>query len=130
MSKFKFSNRSEENLRGVHPDLVKVTRRALELTNIDFMVIEGKRTEARQRQLVKNGASQTMNSRHLTGRAVDCAPLVGREIPWNDWSKFKLVADAMLQAAKELGVDLEWGGNWKSFKDGPHFQLSHKSYPA
>lgn len=130
MSKFKFSNRSEENLRGVHPDLVKVTRRAIELTDIDFMVIEGKRAEARQRQLVKNGASQTMNSRHLTGHAVDCAPLVNKQIPWNDWSKFKLVSDAMLQAAKELGVDLEWGGNWKSFKDGPHFQLSHKSYPA
>ncbi|EOJ8669151.1 TPA: M15 family metallopeptidase [Providencia stuartii] len=129
MSKYKFSNRSEENLRGVHPDLVKVTRRALELTNIDFMVIEGKRTETRQRQLVKNGASQTMNSRHLTGHAVDCAPLVNREIPWKDWSKFKLVADAMLQAGKELGVDVEWGGDWTSFKDGPHFQLSRKSYP-
>lgn len=130
MSKFVFSTRSEKNMQGVHPDLVKVTRRALELTDVDFMVIEGKRTEARQRQLVKNGASQTMNSRHLTGHAVDCAPLVNREIPWKDWSKFKLVADAMLQAAKELGVDLEWGGNWISFKDGPHFQLTHKSYPA
>lgn len=129
MSKFKFSNRSEENLRGVHPDLVKVVRRALELTSIDFMVIEGKRTEARQRDLVKSGASQTMNSRHLTGHAVDCAPLVNREIPWKDWSKFKLVADAMLRAGKELGIDVEWGGNWTSFKDGPHFQLSRKSYP-
>ncbi|WP_272688220.1 M15 family metallopeptidase [Providencia sp. PROV063] len=129
MSKFKFSNRSEENLRGVHPDLVKVTRRALELTSIDFMVIEGKRTEARQRDLVKSKKSQTMNSRHLTGHAVDCAPLVGREIPWNDWSKFKSVADAMLQAGEELGIDVEWGGNWTSFKDGPHFQLSRKSYP-
>lgn len=129
MSKFKFSNRSEENLRGVHPDLVKVTRRALELTSIDFMVIEGKRTEARQRDLVKSKKSQTMNSRHLTGHAVDCAPLVGCEIPWNDWSKFRLVADAMLQAGDELGIDVEWGGNWTSFKDGPHFQLSRKSYP-
>ncbi|HGV9231982.1 TPA: M15 family metallopeptidase [Providencia rettgeri] len=129
MSKFKFSNRSEENLRGVHSDLVKVTRRALELTSIDFMVIEGKRTEARQRDLVKSKKSQTMNSRHLTGHAVDCAPLVGREIPWNDWFKFRLVADAMLQAGDELGIDVEWGGNWTSFKDGPHFQLSRKSYP-
>lgn len=130
MSKFRLSRRSEENLRGVHPDLVKVVHRALEITDIDFMVIEGKRNESRQRQLVASGKSQTMNSRHLTGHAVDCAPLVNNLIPWNDWSYFKKVADAMIQAAKELGVDVEWGGNWKTFKDGPHFQLTHKAYPA
>lgn len=130
MSKFRLSRRSEENLRGVHPDLVKVVHRALEITDIDFMVIEGKRNEARQRQLFASGKSQTMNSRHLTGHAVDCAPLVNNQIPWNDWSYFKKVADAMMQAAKELGVDIEWGGNWKTFKDGPHFQLTHKTYPA
>lgn len=130
MSKFRLSRRSEENLRGVHSDLVKVVHRALEITDIDFMVIEGKRNEARQRQLVASGKSQTMNSRHLTGHAVDCAPLVNNQIPWNDWSYFKKVADAMMQAAKELGVDIEWGGNWKTFKDGPHFQLTHKTYPA
>ncbi|MGP7820642.1 MULTISPECIES: M15 family metallopeptidase [Proteus] len=130
MSKFRLSRRSEENLRGVHPDLVKVVHRALEITDIDFMVIEGKRNEARQRQLVASGKSQTMNSRHLTGHAVDCAPLVNNQIPWNYWSYFKKVADAMMQAAKELSVDIEWGGNWKTFKDGPHFQLTHKAYPA
>lgn len=130
MSKFRLSRRSEENLRGVHPDLVKVVHRALEITDIDFMVIEGKRNEARQRQLVASGKSQTMNSRHLTGHAVDCAPLVNNQIPWSDWSCFKKVADAMMQAAKELSVDIEWGGNWKTFKDGPHFQLTHKTYPA
>ncbi|HEK0553640.1 TPA: M15 family metallopeptidase [Proteus mirabilis] len=130
MSKFRLSRRSEENLRGVHPDLVKVVHRALEITDIDFMVIEGKRNEARQRQLVASGKSQTMNSRHITGHAVDCAPLVNNQIHWNDWSYFKKVADAMMQAAKELGVDIEWGGNWKTFKDGPHFQLTHKAYPA
>lgn len=130
MSKFRLSRRSEENLRGVHPDLVKVVHRALEITDIDFMVIEGKRNEARQRQLVASGKSQTMNSRHLTGHAIDCAPLVNNQIPWSDWSHFKKVADAMMQAAKELGVDIEWGGNWKTFKDGPHFQLTHKTYPA
>lgn len=130
MSKFRLSKRSEENLRGVHPDLVKVVHRVLEITDIDFMVIEGKRNEARQRQLVASGKSQTMNSRHLTGHAVDCAPLVNNQIPWNDWSYFKKVADAMIKAAKELGVDIEWGGNWKAFKDGPHFQLTHKTYPA
>lgn len=130
MSQFSFSHRSEENLRGVHPDLVKVVRRALDLSSIDFMVIEGKRNEARQRQLVAGGKSQTMSSRHLTGHAVDCAPLVNRQIPWNDWSKFNQLAVAIKQAAKELNVDVEWGGDWVSFKDGPHFQLSHQSYPA
>ncbi|NIH21843.1 M15 family metallopeptidase [Providencia heimbachae] len=130
MANFRFSNRSEENLRGVHPDLVKVVRRALELTSVDFMVIEGKRNEARQRDLVKGGASQTMNSRHLTGHAIDCAPLVNKQIPWNDWAQFRKVADAMFEAAKELAIEIEWGGNWKTFKDGPHFQLPHKEYPA
>lgn len=130
MSKFVFSTRSEKNMQGVHPDLVKVTRRALELTDVDFMVIEGKRNEARQRQLVINGKSRTMNSRHLTGHAVDCAPIVNGSIPWQEWPYFKKVADVMIQAGKELGIDVEWGGNWDSFKDGPHFQLTWKSYPA
>lgn len=130
MSKYVFSKRSEKNMQGVHPDLVKVTRRALELTDVDFMVIEGKRNEARQRQLVINGKSRTMNSRHLTGHAVDCAPIVNGSIPWQKWSYFKKVADAMIEAGKELGIDVEWGGNWDSFKDGPHFQLTWKSYPA
>ena len=130
MSKFVFSTRSEKNMQGVHPDLVKVTRRALELTDVDFMVIEGKRNEARQRQLVINGKSRTMNSRHLTGHAVDCAPIVNGSIPWQEGSYFKKVAEAMIQAGKEFGIDVEWGGNWESFKDGPHFQLTWKSYPA
>lgn len=123
------SQRSEQNLRGVHPDLVKVVRRAIKLSRVDFMVIEGKRNEARQRQLVANGQSQTMNSRHLTGHAVDCAPLIHRQIPWNDWSKFELVARAMKKAAAELNVEIEWGGDWVNFKDGPHFQLSYRAYP-
>ena len=78
---FYLGKHSLENLRGVHPDLVKVVKRAIHLTKVDFKVIEGKRTEACQRQLVVNGKSQTMNSRHLTGHAVDCAPLVAGIIP-------------------------------------------------
>ena len=66
-----------------------------------------------------------MNSRHLTGHAVDIAPY---PISW-EWEYFYPIEDAMKQAAEELGVDLEWGGDWKSFKDGPHWQLSRKSYP-
>ncbi|QPB12256.1 peptidoglycan hydrolase [Providencia phage PSTCR6] len=117
------SQRSKDRLKGVHPDLVKVVERAIQISDIDFMVIEGLRTEEQQRINVQKGVSKTMNSYHLTGHAVDLAPLVGKEIPWNDWSKFELVAKAMKQAGKELGVDVEWGGDWKTFKDGPHFQI-------
>jgi len=89
------------------------------------MVIEGLRTRSRQKQLVAKGASTTMNSRHLTGHAVDLVPY---PIAW-DWPLFYPIADAMKSAAKGLGVPLEWGGDWKSFKDGPHFQLPWKEYP-
>ncbi|MGB1390511.1 MAG: M15 family metallopeptidase [Paracoccaceae bacterium] len=126
---FRFSTRSENRLKGLHPDLVKVVRRALELTEVDFSVIEGMRTLSRQKKLVASGASKTLNSRHLTGHAIDIAPYIDGTIRW-DWPPFYKLADAMKQAARELGVDLEWGGDWRSFKDGPHFQLSWARYPA
>jgi peptidoglycan L-alanyl-D-glutamate endopeptidase CwlK len=117
--------RSIQKLSGVHPDLVAVVNRAIEITEQDFSVIEGIRNIQRQRELVARGSSQTMNSRHLTGHAVDVAPF---PLSW-DWEYFYPIADAMKAAATELGVELEWGGDWKTFKDGPHFQLSRKSYP-
>jgi peptidoglycan L-alanyl-D-glutamate endopeptidase CwlK len=117
--------RSIQKLSGVHPDLVAVVKRAIEITEQDFSVIEGIRNIQRQRELVARGSSQTMNSRHLTGHAVDVAPF---PLSW-DWEYFYPIADAMKAAAEELGVELEWGGDWKTFKDGPHFQLSRKSYP-
>lgn len=122
---FSLGKRSKEKLRGVHPDLVSVVERAIELTEQDFTVIEGLRDIDRQRELVKTGKSTTMNSRHLDGHAVDIAPW---PISW-DWDEFYPIADAMKQAAQELNVDLEWGGDWKSFPDGPHWQLSRKTYP-
>ncbi|HEN3639522.1 M15 family metallopeptidase [Yersinia enterocolitica] len=127
-SKFTLGKASENNLIGVHPDLVKVVRRALELTFIDFKVIEGCRTVERQRELVKVGASQTMNSRHLTGHAVDMVPLPDGKVSW-EWKYFYPMADAMTQAAAELGITVEWGGNWTTLKDGPHFQLPARQYP-
>lgn len=126
---YRLSKRSLDRLEGVHPDLVKVVKRAIQITEQDFTVLEGLRTKERQRELVKKGASKTMNSRHLTGHAVDIAPWVNGSVSW-DWEYYYDMADAMLEAAKELGVDLEWGGHWKSFKDGPHFQLSWESYDA
>ncbi|MGP6378200.1 M15 family metallopeptidase [Yersinia bercovieri] len=128
-NKFIFGKASENNLNGVHPDLVKVVRRALELTPIDFKVIEGRRTLERQRQLVKAGASQTLNSRHLTGHAIDIVPLPDGKVSW-EWKYFYPMADAMKQAAAELGIAVEWGGNWTTFKDGPHFQLPARQYPG
>jgi hypothetical protein len=122
---YQLGKRSLQNLSGVHPDLVAVVKRAIELTEQDFTVIEGIRNINRQRELVKSGFSKTMNSRHLTGHAVDVAPW---PISW-DWEYFYPIADAMKQAAEELEVDLEWGGDWKSFPDGPHYQLSRKTYP-
>jgi peptidoglycan L-alanyl-D-glutamate endopeptidase CwlK len=117
--------RSRDNLEGVHTDLQRVVERAIEITDKDFTVIEGLRDIERQRELVNTGKSTTMNSRHLTGHAVDIAPW---PISW-DWEYFYPIADAMKQAAEELEVDLEWGGDWKSFPDGPHYQLSRKAYP-
>jgi peptidoglycan L-alanyl-D-glutamate endopeptidase CwlK len=112
----------------VHADLVRIVERAIELTEVDFTVLEGMRGVARQKELVAAGASQTMNSRHLTGHAVDLGALVGGKVRW-DWPLYHLIADAMKRAASELGVPLEWGGDWKSFKDGPHFQLPRNRYP-
>jgi imidazole glycerol phosphate synthase subunit HisF len=106
----------------VHPDLQKVVKRAIQLTTIDFTVLEGVRSKERQRELYNAGKSKTLNSYHLTGHAVDIAPVVGGRVSW-DWKYYHPVAEAMKAAAKELGVQITWGGDWKTFKDGPHWQI-------
>ena len=126
---FKLSQKSIDRLSGVHQDLVSVVKRAIEVSEVDFAVLEGFRSKARQEQLVAAGASQTMNSRHLTGHAVDLGAMVSGTVRW-DWPLYYKVADAMKKAATELKVPIEWGGDWKKFKDGPHFQLPHKEHPA
>lgn len=123
-----FSRRSETNLAGVHPDLVRVMRRALELSEVDFMITEGFRTKQRQEALLREGKSKTMRSRHLTGHAVDVAAWIDGKVSWN-WPHYEVIARAIKQAGAELGVPVEWGGDWKSFKDGPHFQLPKSTYP-
>ena len=120
--KFQLGATSLARLKGVHPDLVKVVKRAIELTPIDFTVLEGLRTKERQKQLVAKGASKTMNSYHITGHAVDIVPLVDGKVTW-DWKYYHQLAPIMKQAAKELGVNITWGGDWVSFKDGPHWQI-------
>ena len=147
-------NRSLKNLDGVHPDLVRVVKRAIELTDVDFGVIEGLRTVERQAELVRKGASKTLNSRHITGHAVDLAPVVDGQPRW-DWPLFFPLAQAVKLAAIELRVPIVWGGVWdkplaelgnmenavegyvarrkkagaKAFIDGPHFQLDARVYP-
>lgn len=121
-SGFQLGAASLQRLAGVHPDLIRVVKRAIEITPIDFTVLEGLRSRERQRQLVAKGASKTMNSRHITGHAVDIAPLVNGKVSW-DWQYYHPLAAAVKQAAREVGVVVEWGGDWTRFKDGPHWQL-------
>lgn len=129
MSNFKFSQRSENNLKGVNSDLVKIVRRALQLSPVDFGITEGLRTVERQRQLVAAGKSQTMNSRHISGHAVDVFAYPTSTGSW-EWKYYEQIATAFKQAAKEMNIPVEWGGDWKTLKDGPHFQLPHAKYPA
>lgn len=112
-------------LKGVHPDLVRVIKKAAEITKVEFAVIEGLRTLERQKQLVAAGASKTLKSRHLTGHAVDVVPLVDGRIRW-DWPLYHKLAPFIKAAARAENVPIEWGGDWKSFLDGPHWQLPRK----
>lgn len=125
---FKLSKRSLDRLAGVNEALQLVVLRAIQLTEVDFVVLEGLRTRERQLELVKAGASRTMNSRHLTGHAVDLGAWVGGEVRW-DWPLYYKLAEAMKSAAWDMNTKIEWGGDWRSFKDGPHFQLPFKEFP-
>lgn len=120
--------KSRAKLSGVHADLVKVIDKAGEEPDLDFVVTEGLRTLKRQRDLFAHGATTTMKSRHLTGHAVDLAVVVSGEVRW-DWPLYAGLARAIKQAAAQVGVPIEWGGDWRTFKDGPHFQLPWDKYP-
>lgn len=128
MNKFTFSARSEGNLADINPELVAVVRRALVLSPVDFVVIEGLRTRERQKQLVAAGASKTMNSLHLTGHAVDLMP-VGAD--WDDYTCWLPVLVAVRRAGEELGVTLRFGITWTDnpedtpakFLDAPHVEM-------
>lgn len=148
-------NKSRRRLYNVHTDLVSVVERAISLTKQDFSVIEGLRSVERQRTLFNKGATKTMNSRHLTGHAVDLMPYpfkgdIDKDgiVNFEDWDQYYPVADAMISAAKELDIPLRWGGNWRvkdlrewydgaeqlakeypgDFPDGPHFELPRGLY--
>jgi peptidoglycan L-alanyl-D-glutamate endopeptidase CwlK len=148
---FKLSGRSISKLEGVKPELVEVVEKAITLTKVDFGVIEGLRTEEKQRELVAAGASQTMKSKHLTGDAVDLMAYVNGRGCW-ELNVYDEIADAMKEAAYELDVMIRWGAAWnikdlalwegtaeealnhyiderrsqgkRPFLDCPHFELS------
>lgn len=128
MSAFKLSKRSIERMAGVHPDLVRVVEEAIKITPIDFGITCGTRTVAQQRVLVATGKSQTMNSRHLTGHAVDVVAMIDGKASW-DMKDYKTIALAFKRAAKSLGISIKWGGDWHGFADGPHFELDREKYP-
>jgi peptidoglycan L-alanyl-D-glutamate endopeptidase CwlK len=120
-------------LAGVHPDLVRVVKRAALMSDIDFTVMEGTRSVAQQKLNVAKGVSTTMNSRHIPSKdglahAVDLVPLVNGKVTW-DWPVFYKLEPIVKAAAAFEKVPIEWGGDWKTFKDGPHYQLPFKQYP-
>ena len=128
---------SEARLKRVHPDLVRVVRRAATMMKGDlgFIITCGIRTLEEQKRLMKAGASKTLRSRHLPGaknglsHAVDLAATLGGNVKW-DWPLYSKLAEAMKLAALAEKVTIEWGGDWKSFKDGPHYQLPWSKYPG
>ena len=134
---YKLSKRSLNNLNGVHPDLVKVVKRALEISDIDFTVVEGLRTIEKQKEYVAKGASKIMKSYHLKqkdgyGHAVDIYPYYNGSVQVNaPLSEFKKIANAMMKAGNEYDVIVTWGADWDrdgnikehSFIDSPHYQI-------
>lgn len=119
---FRFSRRSLRSLEAVNPRLVRVAQTALRLSDVDFVVTEGRRSLARQQALVKAGASRTLRSKHLTGDAIDVAAIVDGQIRW-DWPLYGRIAEAFKEAARLEGVEITWGGDWPRFRDGPHFEV-------
>ena len=133
---FKLGKTSLARLQGVDETLVNVVKRAIEISEVDFTVMEGVRTLERQRELYAQGRTApgkivtwTMKSRHIEGKAVDLVPY---PLDWNDLEKFNKIKDAMLQAARELDVNLRWGADWdgdgkyreKGEYDSPHFEIN------
>jgi len=152
---FELGSRSFKELAGVHADLVSVVKRAIALSAQDFAVHDGVRTVEEQQRMVASGASQTMDSRHLGGFAVDLVPYVNGKLRW-EWPPIYVIADAVRSAANELGISIRWGGAWdvdftasseppedllngyiarrkkmglRAFVDGPHYELPKSRYP-
>lgn len=129
MNDFEFGTQSNARLATLNPRLASVVRRALEISRVDFSVVETLRTEQQQRANIKNGVSWTMESKHLPNEdglsdAADLYPWVARRSS-HEWTHYQLLARAMFQAAMELGVQIRWGGFWTNGRtDMPHWELA------
>ena len=128
---FSLSKRSLKELEGVHPDLLEVLMLAGEYCceeGVDFIITDGCRTIEEQEAFVAAGKSRTMHSRHLNGLAVDFVALVAGRVTY-DLSAMKKIADCFKRAAQKRRVPINWGGDWKTFKDTPHIELDKERYP-
>lgn len=121
---YKFSKRSLDNLKGVDERLVKLMEEVLSISPYDFGITEGLRTIEKQKEYVRTGKSQTMNSYHLKGKAVDIVVYKDGEVTW-DLKYYKEIAKIVKETATEKGLKITWGGDWKTLVDGPHFQLEN-----
>lgn len=120
--------RDMQRLEGVHPDLLRVIQKAAATSPMQFFVIEGLRTVEQEKANVAAGKSQTMDSRHLFGLAVDLGITINGVLTWDVPSYTKL-ADIMLAAAAALKIPIIWGGSWTTLKDYDHFELNRAFYP-
>jgi peptidoglycan L-alanyl-D-glutamate endopeptidase CwlK len=113
-------------MQGVHKDLVKVMTKAIVDAPFDFAITEGLRTKERQAELIAQKKSTTLNSRHITGDAVDVAIFIDGEVTW-DYEKYAILAKHIKAVARYNRIPIKWGGDWKTFKDAVHFEL-HRGY--
>lgn len=132
---FTLSKRDETRMKKAHPHLQKIIRQAAGITTVPFTVLQADRTIEQQRENVKKGVSKTMKSRHLIGKdgmvyAVDIAPLGPDGAASFAWPLYHKLAPIMKKAAKQVGIPVEWGGDWTTLKDGPHWQLPWAKYPG
>jgi peptidoglycan L-alanyl-D-glutamate endopeptidase CwlK len=139
---YKFSKRSKDALKGVHPDLVRVMEAAISYSPVDFTVVEGVRTQKRQQELWAKGRTVPgaivtkcdgikVKSPHQSksdgyGYAVDIYPYIDGKVQVNDAANLKRIALHIKQVADSMGINIDCGVFWVNFPDSPHIELKVK----